>query len=1329
MRLNTLKFFLCLSLCFVITGLSSQSTQYYFSHYGIREGLSQNTVNAILQDRTGFLWVGTKDGLNRFDGFSFRTFKRDILDKNSIGNNYIKVLHEDNRGKIWVGTDAGIYVYDPYTEQFSQFLVQADNKVVINKTISAIEGNGSYIWIAVESQGIFCYDVQSGLLRNFDLKSHDISSNIECLKEDRNGVLWLGSYGEGLFYSKDNLKTIREFTDDNGEKVFRDDVILKIIPGAYNCLYVGSVKEGLKELSLSSGKVRDLLQIDNNNEKIFIRDIMINSDNELWLGTESGIYIYNLRTNNYLHLESSFYDSYSLSDNAIYCLCKDREEGIWIGSYFGGLNYYPKQYTHFNKYYPTDTSNGLRGKRVREFCADPSGLIWISTEDGGLSNYNPQTNKISFFEPSRAFSNVQCLLPDGDNLWVGTFSKGVKVINRNTGHIKSYNKGSTSNSLNDDNIFAMLRTSDGTIYLGTLFGLLKYNRATDDFFVIPELKGKFIYDIKEDRHGDLWLATYSDGVFCYDINKKKWKNYLHNETDEKSLPYNKVTSIFEDSRHQIWITTQGRGFCRFDPSTETFIRYDERNGLPNDVIYQIVEDDKGLFWITSNKGLICFNPVDNFIKNYTVVDGILSNQFNYRSGFKSEDGSLFMGSIDGFIRFEPKDFSESKYKPTPVITDFLLYNKRVSVGERKSPLQRSIIYTDSLILNSKQNSFSFRVAALSYLSPHTNILKYKLEGFDKDWLLMTESPLINYSNLKYGDYVFRLKISDPTMPSIENEKILFIRILPPFYLSPWAYVLYVLIFGSFVYYIVYNIRKRATMRERREMEKFEQQKALEIYDAKIRFFTDVAHEIRTPLTLIKGPLENILLTDYIDDMIRDDLNIMNHNTDRLLNLTNQLLDFQKIESKGFQLSFTECNISDILRGCYLQFKLSTQQMNLNFVLRLPDKDLFAHIDKEAFTKIISNLFSNAMKYAQTYIEVKLDVDDEKRELRVVIKNDGNIISPDMREEVFKPFVRLNNIETSKPLPGTGIGLALSRSLAKLHQGSLYIEDYADCNSFCLVLPMTVYDEKALPLPVIVQPEDSSSRLAILIVEDDPELLAFIVKQLSAYTIFTATDGNEALNVLDSNIVNLIITDVMMPHMDGFELCRILKSNIDYSHIPVILLTAKTNLRSKIEGLEAGADMYIEKPFSVEYLRACASNLIHNRIKLKEIFVNSPLVAANSMAFTKADEDFLKKMNEIILDNIDNPEFNMDDMVGTLHMSRSVFYRKIKGILNMNPNEYLRLERLKKAAELLLAGNSRINEVCYLVGFNSPSYFAKCFQKQFGILPKDFVNSKKQMPRD
>lgn len=1324
MRIHSPKICFALLLHLISIYAFSQSHPYYFSHYGIQNGLSQNTVNSILQDKTGFLWIGTKDGLNRFDGFSFRVFKREIFDKHSIGNNYIKALYEDSSGKIWVGTDAGMYVYDSDKEQFSLFSAQADNGTAISKTISSIEGNGNHIWIAVEAQGVFCYDIQSGKLQNYNLDKFNISSNIECLKIDRNGVLWLGSYGEGLFYSDDNLKTISEFKDNNGKRIFHNDVIFKIIQGAYNCLYLGSVKGGFKELSLSSGKTKDLLLTDNNNEKIFIRDIIANSDNELWLGTESGIYIYNVRNRNYQHLSSSFYDTYSLSDNAVYALYKDRENGIWIGTYFGGLNYYPKQYTLFNKYYPTDSNNGLRGKRVREFCADPSGLVWISTEDGGISSYNPLTNKISFFEPSKTFSNVQCLLSDGSDLWVGTFSKGVKVINRNTGHIRSYNKGNSKNSLNDDNVFSMFRTSDGNIYLGTLFGLLRYNKSSDDFIQIKELNGKFIYDIKEDTHGNLWLATYADGIYCYEINKRVWKNYQHNEKDEKSLPYNKVTGIFEDSQHQIWITTQGRGFCKFDPSTESFIRYDVRNGLPNDVIYQIVEDNSGLFWITSNKGLICFNPSNNRIKTYTVADGILSNQFNYRSGFKSEDGNIFMGSIDGFIKFNPKDFSENQYIPTVVITDFLLFNKRVSVGDDNSPLEKSITYTDSLILKSNQNSFGLRVAALSYLSPHTNIMKYQLEGFDSDWLPVTESPIINYSNLKYGDYTFHLKISDTSGSAKETEKVIFIRILPPFYLSLWAYILYILIFIFLLNYIVYNIRKRTARRERRAMEKFEQQKALEIYDAKIHFFTDVAHEIRTPLTLIKGPLENILLTDNLDESVREDLNLMNHNTDRLLNLTNQLLDFRKVESKGFQLNFKLCNISEILQGCYLQFKLSALQKKLDFTLTLPPENLYAQLDKEAFTKIISNLFSNAVKYSQTYITARLDFNKDKNELQITVRNDGIIIPSDMREEVFKPFVRFNESKSSRQLPGTGIGLALSRSLTELHQGKLYIEDYPDVNSFCLLLPVVINNNPQPIPPTPVTPEDSPSRSTVLVVEDDPELLSFIVKQLTEYTVFTALDGKEALILLDNNIINLVVTDVMMPNMDGFELCRIIKSNIEYSHIPVILLTAKNNLQSKIEGLEAGADTYIEKPFSVEYLKACISSLIRNRIKLKESFANSPFIASNSMASTKADENFLKRMNEIILDNIENPEFNMDDMTETLNMSRSGFYRKIKGILNMSPNEYLRLERLKKAAQLLLTGNNRINEVCYLVGFSSPSYFAKCFQKQFGMLPKDFVHSKK-----
>ena len=616
-----------------------------------------------------------------------------------------------------------------------------------------------------------------------------------------------------------------------------------------------------------------------------------------------------------------------------------------------------------------------------------------------------------------------------------------------------------------------------------------------------------------------------------------------------------------------------------------------------------------------------------------------------------------------------------------------------------------------------------------------NQIMYKLDGFDTDWLTVGESPIVTYSNLRYGNYIFKVKVSNSDGVWNEEGVSLKVQILPPFYLSICAYFIYaLLIIGCSLYAVMY-FKRRSNYKHRRQMEKFEQEKEREVYHAKIDFFTNVAHEIRTPLTLIKGPLENIILKKQVDAETREDLNVMKQNTERLLNLVNQLLDFRKTESQGFRLNFTECNVTEILKETHKRFTSLAKQKGLNFVLNVPEQDFYAHINQEAFTKIISNLLNNAVKYAETYVYLLLDLNEVETEKRFYVRtvNDGGIIPDEMKEEIFKPFIRFNEEDNGKVTTGTGIGLALSRSLAELHRGNLMMLEGEEANTFCLMLPV----EQDSVIKLVVEPsfvesnkvterqvglmENKANKSVILVADDNPDMLSFVVRQLeNSYIVLTATNGVEALEVLDSNEVTLIVSDVVMPRMDGFELCRVIKSKLDYSHIPIVLLTAKTNIQSKIEGLELGADAYIEKPFSVEYLQACIANLINSREKLRQAFTQSPFVAANTMALTKADEEFIKKLNEIIQNNYHNPDFSMDDIVDSLNMSRSNFYRKIKGVLDLSPNEYLRLERLKRAAQLLKEGNARVNEICYMVGFNSPSYFSKCFQKQFGVLPKEFA---------
>ncbi|MCE8811066.1 response regulator [Bacteroides fragilis] len=1323
----------CVLACFFITifcQAQSVEEHYYFKNLSIRNGLSQNTVNAILQDRKGFMWLGTKDGLNRYDGLSFRKFKHDAANPRSIGNSFITSLYEDFNGNIWVGTDAGVYIYYPEKEAFEEFDCQSLEKTRIERSVSMIAGDKQgRVWIAVEAQGMFCYDARQKLLRNYPLS--EISSNIKCFTFDSGGTLWLGFYGDGLYYSKDNLATVHPYgSPEDGKREFEGGVITKIVQGNYNCLYIGSVKEGVSELNLTSGQVRNLLAIDESGESIFCRDLLPYSDNELWIGTESGIYIYNLRTAQFIHLRASLYDSYSLSDNAIYALYKDREEGLWIGSYFGGVDYYPRQYTYFAKYYPKNIANSLHGKRVREFCRADDGTLWIGTEDGGLNHFNPKTKEFHFFEPSARFTNIHGLCMDGSHLWVGTFSKGLRVIDTRTGVVlRTYTEGHTPHSLNDNSIFSICRTSAGEIYLGTLFGLLRYNRTQDNFDRIPELNGKFVYDIKEDSYGNLWLATYANGAYCYDVSVRRWKNYVFDAEDEKSLPYDKVLSVFEDSYRQIWLTTQGGGFCLFHPDTETFTRYGLKDGLPNDVVYQIVEDDDRFLWLTTNNGLVRFDPKTMEMKVFSTANGLPTNQFNYRSGFKDEAGNIYLGSINGFVAFDPRTFAENRQVPAVAITDFLLFNKEVPVGETDSPLKSSITFSDKVVLTADQNSFSFRIAALSYQAPRMNKLMYKLEGFDEGWLTIGESPLVTYSNLGYGDYVFKVKASNSDGVWNEQETSLHLSILPPFYLSGWAYCFYVLFFMGCLVCVIFYFKRRNYRKQHRQMEMLEQEKEREVYHAKIDFFTNVAHEIRTPLTLIKGPLENIILKKEVDSETKEDLYIMKQNTERLLNLTNQLLDFRKTETRGFRLNFTECDVVAVLRETYLRFTSLAKQKGLDFILELPQECFMADVNQEALTKIISNLLNNGVKYASTYLRISLETDEKVFHIRTF--NDGEMIPDTMKEEIFKPFVRLD--KEDEVTTGTGIGLALSRSLAELHQGSLMMEKGEEVNCFCLTLPVNQDSTITLSAENVSQVEENScgweqeetdtkeKKPMILVVEDNPDMLAFIRKQLTTeYSVLTAMNGIEALAVLDNHYVNLVVSDVMMPQMDGFELCKTIKSDLSYSHIPVVLLTAKTNIQSKIEGLELGADAYIEKPFSVEYLLANISSLIHNREKLRQTFAKSPFVAANTMALTKADEEFIWKLNDIIQANLHNPEFSMEDMADALKMSRSSFYRKIKGVLDLSPNEYLRLERLKQAAQLLKEGKSRVNEICYTVGFNSPSYFSKCFLKQFGVLPKDFI---------
>lgn len=1315
MNRTIIKFFLCLCIVTALPSYAYDTVHYYFRTVDIRNGLSQNSVNQIFQDKKGFMWFGTKDGLNRYDGLSFHIYNNE---NSNLGRNFITALYEDAKGNIWVGTDGGVFIYNPVLDSFTSFNLTSDKGTIIRDFVTMIRSDKqNNVWISVENQGLFCYSSGEKLLKNY---LHD-SGLANVTRFWMNGdTFWLALHIDNLYCVKSDFKgPLQPFKDADGNEVFKDDIINCQVDGPHNCVYVASFN-GLTEINYTNGKSRKLLNA-------YVRTLQLKSDEELWAGTETGLYIYNLANDQVTHLTVPAQDDfYALSDNAIYSIYRDKENGMWVGSYFGGVNYYPYQWTYFEKFYPR-TSIEYFGRRVREICESNDGTLWIGTEDKGLFNFDPETEKIVPFEHPDIYKNVHALCLDGDDLWVGTFSGGLNRVNLRTRQVRHYSKGKEENSLIANDVFSVCKTTTGDLWIGTTSGLLKYNRSSDDFTHIPQLGNLFTYNIMEDFNGNLWFATFSNGVFCYNTHSKQWKSYLSNEKDSTSLSYNKVISIYEDSKKRLWFMTMGKGFCRYNPETDNFTRYDTSNGLPNNTVYKMIEDKQGNLWITGNYGLVCFNPKTEAMHVYTTANGLLSNQFNFQSGYRDKKGRIYLGSINGFIIFDPETFVENTFLPPVVITDFYLFNKRSSVGAPGSPLRQSITYSDRIELAADQNSFAFQVAALSYQAPEMNRLMYKLEGFDNEWYVLGRNSMITYSNLPYGSYTLRIRGSNGDGKWNDTERVLSVRIRPPFYLSVWAYVVYVMLALCSLCGAVLYIRRRAQQRHRLAMDKFERKKERELYSAKIDFFTNVAHEIRTPLTLIKSPLENVLLSKAVSDEIRDDLEVMDLNTNRLLDLVNQLLDFRKTETQGFQLNFVESNIVDILQKTYKRFKPLAREKGLELTIDSPES-LYASVDREGLTKIISNLMTNGVKYSETYIRIKLYVEGEQ--MFILACNDGHIVPVEMREEIFKPFVQYK-AGTLRSVSGTGIGLPLARSLAELHGGTLRMGDSMENNQFLLSLPIKhahtigqmehpVREESVEKHEMEVEAKQQK-HYTLLVVEDSLEMQAFIVKQLSAeYQVLTALNGVEALKVLGEYTVNLVISDVMMPEMDGLELCEHLKSALDYSHIPIILLTAKTTLQAKIEGMRLGADVYIEKPFSVEYLKVCVSNLLSNREKLRVAFVHSPFEQVNSMAMTKADETFLKTLKEVVVANMQDPEFNLDGMASQLNMSRSSLNRKIKGILDMTPNDYIRLERLKKAVQLLKEGECRINEVCYMIGFNTPSYFAKCFQKQFGVLPKDFI---------
>lgn len=1033
-------------LIFALPFINVNAQDYYFKNFQTENGLAHNTVLALMQDSRGFLWVGTKSGLNRLDGNSIKNFNKKNSPTYDLDNSQIYSICEDKKGLIWFGTNSGLYFYNPIDESFTK--PDKTKRFIINKIICDVENR---LWF-ISKDRIYTFNYQKNRIRNTGLLATTISTN--AFRQ-----LWFGNRKGQLRKLDMKSRRITTYQVIDSNFTVRYKTISKILSTNHRIL-IGTEALGLKLFDTDSERTDSIIGKDENGIEIYVRDIIEGSDNNYWIASENGLFKYSLITGNIVNFKKQVGNPFSISDNSVYSLFRDNEGGIWVGTYFGGLNYYSVQTSKFEKYFPSSSVNSLSGSAVREISSINGKNIWIGTEDAGVNMLDTATRKFITYKAdgkdnSISYPNIHGLLAEKNRIYIGPLVHGLEILDIAKGKIVSkYPIHKIDGKRTSNFVMSIFRTSKKELLIGTTgSGLFTFDETSKEFHRndgVPQTA--FVYCVAEDRAGTIWTGSLWHGTFFYNPNTGKkgnikfnGKSGLDNEVDFS------IQGILEDSQNNLWFATDGGGLIQLSKNRKTFKRYTTDNGLPSNNLYRILEDEVGNLWVSSLKGLICFNIKTHSIKTFTIANGLLTDQFNYNSAYKDPKGKMYFGCVKGLIAFVPSSFDKPLPAPPLYITNFQINNQDVIPKSKDSPLKKSILDTDSIILNYKQSNFNIEFAAVSFSSPEVIRYKYKMEGLDNSWTYLKNNRKAYFTDLSPGDYVFKV-IAESNIDSWKPmQKVLFVKILPPFWKTLEAYIFYALIFLLVLYLSVNYYKKDMETKNRRKLQVFELKKESEVYHAKIEFFTTIAHEIQTPLTLIKGPI-GWAIEKIGEDPLKKTLLMVEKNTDRLLSLTSHLLDFRKAEINEFGLNFVNTNIAMLLRDQIDLFEPDAQKKGISLIFKEPRPNFTAFVDPEAFTKITANLLSNSIKYAKEKVSLKLFFDKLIDGFFIIeYVNDGDIIAKEDQLLIFKPFFRASN---SKSKPGTGIGLSLAKSLSELHNGELkLLSSENNLTTFRLSIPI------------------------------------------------------------------------------------------------------------------------------------------------------------------------------------------------------------------------------------------------------------------------------------
>lgn len=1146
------------------------------TNYGQRQltmdnGLMSNAVRSIVQDQRGFIWMGTENGLSRYDGIEICNYPIPNIEAEQTITSV--VCQKD--GDLLIGTNQGVFRFSYTNEQFTLLPIKL-TKAVTHLSLDA----DNNLWIATAGQGVVRYSLEKeseDVVEFYPLR--DIGGKVDVVYTDANNQQWITTHsGKPELWRLNKSKNV--FEPVGVESVFPHGAT-SMLQTNDGTLWLGTWDHGLMRVH-DNGTLEQMPVVASGHYQ-HIRTLYEMSNRHLLLGCDDGLWSFDPVQRTYeLYLPLRF----------VTTITSDHEGGLWIGAMYGGATYLSPIAYRFDS-----TPVG----QTTRFCEDRVGRIWTTCEGGGLACYKNDIRQQFNGQAKLKDIKGHALCLDGDDLWIGTYSDGIYVFSTVTSHLRHYDVTNDEHSLYDPNSCTLLHDNKGNIWVATMEGLCLYDRKNDRFNRMAKVQSVPI-DIKEDHSGRLWIATQGSGVWTYQQDTKKVKTYQRDNANENSLSANIVNCVYVDGRGHVWAGTQG-GLCLFDDELDNFRRI--RLDMPRLAIAAITED-QGSLWISGDCGILKYTP-EKGMQRFTRHDGLESEQFHPNAVLKAHDGRVYFGTTSGFNAFYPHKIKVNQMSAPVFITQLEINNEPVSVGTWHLP--NALSETKKLDLWNNDKVFSLSFASLSYCSPEKNIYAYMLEGFDKKWNYVGHEHKATYTNLPAGTYTFRVKATNNDGVWSEQEAQIVIQVHPPFWWNIYAKVFYVIMFIVLVYLFIRTRLWIAERRHRKEIQLLNEKKQEELRNARIEFFTTIAHEIRTPVSLIIGPLDKLKEELKKEGRSGSSLDIIDRNAHRLLELVNQLLDFRKVEQSNMEMNFTPQCIKDLMRTVVENFEPVFKQHGNEFKVTYPDHGFTAVVDREGFVKVLSNLLSNANKYTHSKIMLSAVVLHEKKQFRIDVTDDGNGIDNEDLQHVFDPFFQAKNSK-----PGSGIGLSIVKKIVEQHHGSVKVKSKLGYGTtFTVMLPISQeysgeqygkQEETSLALPVEEKP-------VMLIVDDNEDMLTFLVTTfMDKYEVISAHDGNEAIKIIEESLVvkdgqaptstiNIIISDWMMAEMDGPELCNRLRQNAATCHIPFILLTAKTDSQSKVEAMRSGVDAFIEKPFAVKYLEACIDNLLNRQIRQKK----------------------------------------------------------------------------------------------------------------------------------